>query len=169
MWFLVLVLVVLGFYFYKNKEFKLELNENYDLIYPDKRFGESLSSYQERIVIYQNEYLKYMKELEKQDNYGGKTPEETLELYIKALEARDFELASKYFVLEDQKKEFEELKSLDQNKIDSYLSVLNKANPTSYNSTFNTYELRSLFDGKDILVTGFVKNKETDIWKLESI
>jgi len=36
------------------------------------------------------------------DTYGGSTPEETLGLFIKALEAKDYELAAKYFVVENQ-------------------------------------------------------------------
>jgi len=38
----------------------------------------------------------------KADTYGGKTPEETMDLFIAALENGDIELASKYFVLEKQ-------------------------------------------------------------------
>ena len=36
------------------------------------------------------------------DKYGGKTPEETFDMFIAALEKGDVELASKYFVLEKQ-------------------------------------------------------------------
>jgi hypothetical protein len=38
----------------------------------------------------------------KADTYGGATPEETLKLFIDALEKKDYELASKYFVVEEQ-------------------------------------------------------------------
>ncbi|MBI2507135.1 MAG: hypothetical protein HYW09_00800 [Candidatus Niyogibacteria bacterium] len=49
--------------------------------------------------------IRYYKNLERQyaeDTYGGKTPEETLQLFIDALKAGDIELASKYFVVEKQ-------------------------------------------------------------------
>lgn len=36
------------------------------------------------------------------DKYGGKTPEETFDLFIAALEKGDIELASKYFVVQKQ-------------------------------------------------------------------
>jgi len=36
------------------------------------------------------------------DKYGGETPEETLRLFVEALEDKDFELAAKYFVVEEQ-------------------------------------------------------------------
>lgn len=52
------------------------------------------------------EYIaKHDAELEaayKADTYGGATPEETLKLFIEALEKKDYELASKYFVVERQ-------------------------------------------------------------------
>lgn len=62
------------------------------------------------------EYLRYrtsseyrveqgLKELERryaEDTYGGTTPEETLQLFIDALKKGDTDLASKFFVLEDQ-------------------------------------------------------------------
>lgn len=35
-----------------------------------------------------------------EDVYGGKTPEETLKLFIQALKEENIELASKYFALE---------------------------------------------------------------------
>lgn len=43
---------------------------------------------------------KFAEEMEKvyrEDKYGGKTPEETYDLFISALKAGDIELASKYF------------------------------------------------------------------------
>ena len=36
------------------------------------------------------------------DTFGGQTPQETLEMFIKAVEKGDYELASKYFVLKKQ-------------------------------------------------------------------
>ena len=128
---LVLVLIIGGIYYYQNREFefKLEFDENGEITYPNKKFGESLLSYQERIVDYEKGYIKYKEEFDKQDNYGGETPEETLDLYIQALEKSDFELASKYFVLKDQKKELGELLSLSVGEIDSYLEVLNTGIP----------------------------------------
>lgn len=42
---------------------------------------------------------------------GGKTPEETIELFITALKAGDIEQASKYYVLEKQEEELVHLKN----------------------------------------------------------
>src|SRR3989344_4599780 len=63
--------------------------------------------------------LRYYAELERQyreDTYGGKTPEETLQLFIDALKAGDIELASKYFVVEEREKTKKTLQ--DEFKVD---------------------------------------------------
>ena len=59
---------------------------------------------------------QYFKDLERryrEDPYGGTTPEETLQLFIDALKKGDIELASKYFVLDEQKKWLKELKEIE--------------------------------------------------------
>jgi hypothetical protein len=43
-----------------------------------------------------------IEKLYRNDKYGGKTPEETFDMFIAALEKGDIELASKYFVIEKQ-------------------------------------------------------------------
>jgi len=51
--------------------------------------------------------LEQIEELERQyreDPYGGDTPEETLELFTQALKAGDIDLASKYFLPDEQEK-----------------------------------------------------------------
>ncbi len=54
-----------------------------------------------------NPYQKGMNAIERyeklmrQDTYGGKTPEETLKLFVEALKKEDIELAAKYFSLLD--------------------------------------------------------------------
>ena len=61
--------------------------------------------------------LKYFEDLQAQyesDTFGGATPEETLQLFITALEAGDIELASKYFLPDER----EETVELLQNEFD---------------------------------------------------
>src|SRR3989344_7855008 len=50
------------------------------------------------------------------DTYGGKTPQETLDLFVAALRAGDVDLASKYFLLDD---------GLKREKWEEYLENLN--------------------------------------------
>jgi len=50
------------------------------------------------------------------DTYGGKTPEETYDLFISALKNGDIELASKYFVIEKQGNWLKTLEEYEKNK-----------------------------------------------------
>ena len=65
------------------------------------------------------EVLKYFEDLQAQyetDMYGGATPEETLQLFIVALEAGDIELASRYFLPDEReqiREYFQEIKVSD--------------------------------------------------------
>ncbi len=77
--------------------------------------GPKLGKYliQKRQEIYVNklkEEVAQMEALEKADTYGGKTPEETLDLYIEALKKGDIELAAKYSRVDQQEEEIEDLK-----------------------------------------------------------
>lgn len=45
------------------------------------------------------------------DEYGGTTPQETMALFVKALEKGDMRLASKYFILENQEEILSELEA----------------------------------------------------------
>jgi hypothetical protein len=58
------------------------------------------------------------------DTYGGKTPQETLRMYIEAVEKGDYELASKYFVIERQKKELESSNRLTKQQLQNYINLL---------------------------------------------
>lgn len=80
------------------------------------------------------------KEMERpylEDTYGGKTPKETLEMFILSAEKEDFDLASKYFVLskqEEWRKKLENGKKNDSLKnllklIINEIEILNKAEP----------------------------------------
>lgn len=50
----------------------------------------------------ENRLIEKMEDQYKNDRYGGKTPEETFDLFIEALKKEDVELASKYFVIPKQ-------------------------------------------------------------------
>lgn len=77
-------------------------------------------------------FAQMLKQLEQEDyqramadTYGGKTPQETLQMYIDAVEKGDFELASKYFIGEKQEKELVRLQEAKQkNNIDFLLNYL---------------------------------------------
>lgn len=115
-----LILVVIGM-------FVLIILSNYGYQkYDDWKFDKELKELTEEI---NKPYLE--------DSYGGKTPKETLELFIAAVEKEDFELASKYFVLSKQEewknklingKENNSIKNLIKLVADE-IEILNKAEP----------------------------------------
>lgn len=61
------------------------------------------------------------------DTVGGKTPQETLQLYIVAVEKGDYELASKYFIERKQAEELQSLQSATKQQIIEILSALKQA------------------------------------------
>lgn len=92
----------------------------------------AFSAYRYNLVL--NSPAQYEKDLatrleaEKQtkmaDTYGGKTPAETLQLYIDALKKNDFELASKYFVQKNRNMQKEKLASFSKEKSPIYIANL---------------------------------------------
>ncbi len=74
----------------------------------------------------QNEY-EALKKLYEEDTYGGKTPEETLALFIDALKKGDTDLAAKYFVIDAQEKWKKNLVEIKSNKqLDLMVGDLNR-------------------------------------------
>ena len=64
-----------------------------------------------------------------EDIYGGKTPKETLELFIAAIEKEDFNLASKYFILSKQGEWRDKLvNGKKNNNIEWFITELKKEN-----------------------------------------
>jgi len=88
-----LVLVIIFYYF----------NPNLNKI---KKFSQEQELTEQYL---QSQILEHQK-----DQYGGKTPEETYQLFLEALKKEDIDLATKYFILEKQdeyKKLFQEIKN----------------------------------------------------------
>ncbi len=106
----------------------------------------------------------YLEEL-KNDRYGGKTPEETLDLFLEALKKNDPKLAARYYYLEfryKRKKSFEKVLSEEgslKSTYDNVLEVKTKGNKTCrYSDMFKT----------DICIFSYTRIlKEDTIFKAE--
>lgn len=61
------------------------------------------------------------------DTYGGKTPQETLQMYIEAVEKGDYELASRYFIRENQENELESFSGTTSEKLQRYIGFIKSA------------------------------------------
>lgn len=82
----------------------------------------------ERLAEFLREIEKAKFEKQSADKIGGKTPQETLDLFIAAVEKGDYELASKYFVIEKQeewKRHLPEIAAAQ--KINTFLDPLREA------------------------------------------
>ena len=84
--FLAIILLVSGGFLVWNRYFS-----------PQAKSERQAQENYEKFLDWQKNYEKAMRE----DTYGGKTPQETLQMYIDAVEKGDYELASKYFSLLD--------------------------------------------------------------------
>ncbi|MDP3704503.1 MAG: hypothetical protein Q8R24_01165 [Legionellaceae bacterium] len=72
--------------------------------------------------------IKELKRQEREDPYGGVTPEETLQLFIEALKKGDTDLAAKYFVFDLQKKWKDKLdEAKNKGLLDKAISDLERA------------------------------------------
>ncbi len=99
------------------------------------------------------------------DTYGGTTPQETLRMYIDAVEKGDYELASKYFVIERREKWKEELMGIAQvKKISNFLTPLYKALKSrgEYSEKGDTYSIHD-----PVLISFF--RYPSGIWKINEI
>ncbi|KKT86401.1 MAG: hypothetical protein UW85_C0002G0002 [Parcubacteria group bacterium GW2011_GWA1_Parcubacteria_45_10] len=112
--------------------------------------------------------------------WGGKTPEETLQLFIEALKKGDIELAAKYFALdpnensefyltrrewEEAIKKTEEEKGFEQIILDLEKAKFRSESKEMGSSWFATFK----DDGslkQEILLTF---NKYSGVWKIESM
>lgn len=125
------------------------------------------------------EFQKNYEEAMKADTYGGKTPQETLAMFIEALKKEDIELASKYFALNTNeqseyyltRKEWEEgLKKLkEEGEMQKIADLLSKAVPAgSVMEGYFGFEIRN--ENKDLIgEIDMIFNKYSGVWKIESL
>jgi len=105
-----------------------------------------------------------LKALIEADTYGGTTPQETLQIFIDAVEAGDYELASRYFVVEKQgewESNLQEVKNIDflMNDLSKINNRLIKE-PLSYKDNY--------FVITDPIFTSFTKYP-SGLWKINEI
>ena len=163
---LVLILVVLGGYYYQNNnDLEMKFDENGVLIMPEKNTLESRVEYAKRLLAVTEKY----KEAYYNDDFGGSTPQETLDLFIKALKDGDTALASRYFVIQDREKQLIKLNKLDSEQRADYISMLESGKEISCNDNFDWCELHGLYKNNNILISRFRQIKENSIWKIESL
>lgn len=124
-------------------------------------------------------FLRNFDEEMRRDKFGGKTPEETLQLFIEALEKGDVELASRYFMLEsDQydpnyltRKVWEDAlkKAKEGDRLDEIVTMLNMAKPAGSSSAgYFGFEVKNE-KGELVSDVGMRLNEKSGVWKIESL
>lgn len=114
-------------------------------------------------------YTELMEKAYREDTYGGDTPEETLKLFTDALRVGDTELAARYFVVEKQLQRKEIFGNWERNNRLVFIAeALRYYGETAY-PIDNNAQITSIIDGKPSVVVFFVRNTQTNKWKIESL
>jgi hypothetical protein len=130
-----------------------------------------------------------------QDKTGGKTPEQTMDFFIRALEQKDLQLAAAYFFPEDQADELARFQEFqNQGQLESFINEMKQARATWTNEgedlinnettrqfqylvsvkegesfTTPTGEIIELPVGNLIQIVTFELNPIAQIWKIRSL
>jgi len=161
--FLGIIIIAFGGFFVWEKYFS-----------PQAKINRETQKNYEKYLEWQKNYEKAMRE----DTYGGKTPEETLQMFIEALKKGDIELASKYFALNTNekseyyltRKEWEEglQKIKDEGKLKEVISQLAKTKlvfKDESGALFKKYDSK----GEVEVLVEIKLNKYSGVWKIESL
>src|SRR3989344_5111428 len=116
----------------------------------------------------------------KADTFGGKTPRETMDMFIDALKKGDVELAAKYFELETNdmdpnyltRKKWEDglKRAKEENKLGETIALLEKAEPAgSAGEGLFGFEIKKIDDGSVEADINMHLNKYSNVWKIESL
>lgn len=122
-----------------------------------------------------NEMMDTISKTLTEDTYGGKTPQETLDMFIDALEKGDIELAGKYFILDDnlsrQKWENALKDSNEKGEIPKIIGLLKKLEASSEQSILETeYEFIVLGEsGLADYIVHMRLNEYSNVWKIASM
>jgi len=113
--------------------------------------------------------MKRLGELEANDTFGGATPEETLELFIVALEAEDIELASKYFIVSEREKLTSVLKQVeDLGNLDQMADEARQLERTFGKNKENAFFITTNSD-EVVEVTVILTQNKNKIWKITDL
>ena len=107
----------------------------------------------------------------REDVYGGKTPEETFDMYLAALKKGDLELASKYFVVERQGEHLDRLnKRSSDGNLSLYIQNLQQMRDHWKLGTRELFDYQREYvygDGDKILSATFSLSSYTKVWKID--
>ncbi len=145
--------------------------------------AKSVRTYQEKYEKAMD-FFKVHEDAVRNDAYGGKTPEETLTMFIDALKKGDIDLASKYFTIDTNENSQYYLThdhakvalqvAQEENRIDDLFNIIDEMEPVGLSDSYGAYRKRFSFQKRDN--TGMLEaeftlllNEETGVWKIENL
>ena len=128
---------------------------------PNKQTRQLSEAYKKYISIYRD------------DVYGGKTPQETLDLFIKALEENDVELASKYF-MPDENGSREEWRGVleatrEVGNLPTLISALGMMKPEPRGIIADSVYEMTATDKQGKLLIDMILKFNGNIWKIDAL
>ena len=132
----------------------------------DYQEAENIEAFQEWVESTEREAEEF-EARKAADTYGGATPQETLRMYIEAVERGDYELASRYFVVEKREEElrrFQVVVNVSNEQIEQYLSVLQ--NSLNMGGKYSVDGQYFSFEGGVLISTTLYPN---GVWKIIEI
>jgi tRNA U34 2-thiouridine synthase MnmA/TrmU len=115
--------------------------------------------------------LEKQMEAEKNDFIGGDTPEETVDLFVEALKKEDYELAVKYFAVEEQEKWTENFATPNKKNLEEWIAEIESNEKTWHKEVQSEdkvefwYNVKEGEPSRDINLRKNVNNK----WKLRGL
>lgn len=108
-----------------------------------------------------------------EDYIGGDTPEQTIDLFVEALKKEDYDLAVKYFEIQEQPRWIESFKTPNKKNLDEWISELesNKKTWRKEQKDENMYEFwynTGLGENETTNSIYIRKNIVTNKWKIRS-
>jgi len=161
--FLAIIILAAGGFFVWDKYFS-----------PAAKINRETQKNYQKYLDWQRNYEKAMRE----DTYGGKTPEETLQMFIEALRKEDIKLASKYFSLrEDGNYDTKWEEALKQKKeageLSRIIDIISRAVPDKETTTIKNSAWFVIYkkDNPNELEADINLhfNTYSHIWKIESL
>ncbi len=116
-------------------------------------------------------YKKKIEQMLESDPYGGKTPEETLKLFVEALKAKDYKLASRYYVPWKWEWAEEDVRDWIENHPDGLKLFLNTYD-NGYIERDTSYVVGlalEIYENDESLpyIIKMIQNEKTGLWKIE--
>ena len=159
------LLIILVVFFAIGGGFEI-LKERVQRVVDTYKTQKALKQYEQALDEY---YQKFA-----EDTYGGKTPQETLNMFIEALEKGDIDLAAKYFAMDDNlsRKKWEDgLKQAQQEgRIGQIVEELKRAQSNNKEDSPNYYQFAVFNENRMVKQTIEMEfNQYSGVWKIKSM